>query len=86
MCPSDRPRGGRRPEDFPDVRERDARILEFLTGRGQISRNDLARYLSIPRRKVSYALHRLRSAGKVRRVPQGNEGHGTWEAITDGDN
>lgn len=84
MSTINRPRGGRRPEDFPEVRERDARILHVVWLAGPVSRNYLADLLDLPPRKVSYALHRLRSAGKVRRVAEGNEGHGYWEAIKNG--
>lgn len=74
---SDRPRGGRRHEDFPDVVERDQTILSHL-GRAGYSRNQLAAIMGLTPRKISYALHRLRSRGLVAHVPRGNEGHGYW--------
>lgn len=84
MSTNDRPRGGRRPEEFPDARERDARVLtELRHNPAGLTRNQIALELDQEPRKISYALHRLRSAGKIRRVPRGNEGHGYWEAITE---
>jgi uncharacterized membrane protein len=80
----DRPRGGRRPEDFPEARALDDLVLGMLRT-GRETRNELAGIAGVPKRKVSYALHRLRSRGLVRRIPRGNEGHGYWESIEEGD-
>ena len=86
---NDRPRGGRRAEDFPEARTRDDRVLSYLVNaarshysvRVRSTRNMIATDLDENEpRKITYALHRLRSRGLVRRVPVGNEGHGYWEA------
>lgn len=76
-----RPRGGRRPEDFPEAMELDRRVLGALrsikpeTG---WTRNDLSRHLGADRRRVRYSLNRLRARGLVVHIPKGNEGHGYW--------
>ena len=78
---SDRPRGGRRHEDFPDVVTRDEEILEYLCWADpgpKSSRNVIAKLFGTEPRKVSYALDRLRKRGLVEHVPHGNEGHGYW--------
>jgi predicted ArsR family transcriptional regulator len=80
---SDRPKGGRRPEDFPEVRDRDDRILKVLWLAGPVSRNYLADLLDIEPRMVRYALERLRSRGLAEHIAKGNEGHGYWAAIKD---
>lgn len=82
----DRPKGGRRPEDFPDVMARDREILEYLGSVGQgpmTTRNLIAKMMSLEPRKVSYALERLRARGLVEHVPHGNEGHGYWTKTTE---
>jgi hypothetical protein len=83
---SDRPRGGRRREDFPDVRARDARVLAELTRRGRATRNEIA--LAVGRanapRLVTYSLERLRAEGDVEQVRQGNGGRGYWKIIGKG--
>lgn len=77
---SDRPRGGRRPEDYPDVQARDNRIVYLIRkyGRPGISRNELADLAGETRLKVRYSLNRLRRRGLVEHVSKGNEGHGYW--------
>lgn len=94
---TDRPRGGRRPEDFPDVRARDDRIMRYLTTLADamseaevwdppgMSRNELVAIMGAEPRKVSYALERLRTRGLVEHVPHGNEGHGYWKITEQGD-
>lgn len=93
---TDRPRGGRRPEDFPDVRARDSQIMELLTTLADamsevgvwdppgMSRNELVAILGTEPRKVSYALERLRARSLVEHVPHGNEGHGYWKTTEQG--
>jgi len=76
-----RPRGGRRPEDFPDARMRDVLVLAALRQGGQASRNNLADRLGEDPRKIRYALNRLRARGLVVHIKKGNEGHGYW-AVT----
>jgi predicted MarR family transcription regulator len=80
---TDRPRGGRRPEDFPEARARDEKIIDLLRTYGGMTRNDLATnlYLDDRPKLVTYALHRLRLRGLVHHTPKGNEGHGAW-AVT----
>jgi predicted MarR family transcription regulator len=82
---------GRRPEHFPEARERDRRVLEYLENdwhglphmRNKASRNTIAYDLNEDDpRKIKYALHRLRRRGLVKHVAKGNEGHGYW-ALTD---
>ena len=82
-CYSDR--AGRRSEDYPEVTQRDDRILKVLWLVGPVSRTYLARLFDLPPRKVTYALNRLRTQGKVRRIREGNEGHGYWVAVRDGE-
>lgn len=86
--PSDRPKGGRRSEDFPEARHRDDRVIAHLRRYfpAGATRNVIAIMLGEDdHRKITYALHRLRSRGLVRHVPKGNEGHGYWIAIKDGE-
>lgn len=89
---SDRPRGGRRPEDFPEAMARDDRILKYLrdaahhwTTRESVTRNLIWVDLGIDPRLVSYSLERLRDRGLVEHIPKGNEGHGYWAAIRNED-
>lgn len=83
---TDRPRGGRRPEDFPDVRARDARILKILTSVA-MTRNGLANRVGLADhpRLVTYSLERLRDQGKVEQVRHGNGGRGYWKITEDDD-
>lgn len=85
---SDRPRGGRRPEDYPEAVRRDEQVLHLLRtmnrpGRepGGLSRNELSGLTGETRLKVRYSLNRLRRRGLVEHVSKGNEGHGYW-AVT----
>lgn len=78
---SDRPHGGRRPEEFPEARARDLKILEMLRAEpGGLTRNQLALGLGLADqpRLVTYALTRLRAARRVGHVREGCEGHGYW--------
>ena len=88
---SERPKGGRRAEDFPDAVARDRAVLNYLKGashhwssREASTRNVIAADLgeSDPR-KIAYSLHRLRRRGQVQHVSKGNEGHGFW-ALAEG--
>lgn len=88
----DRPKGGRRSQDYPEAVARDMRVLTYLKDnarshysiRESATRNTIAADLEeADPRKVTYALHRLRRRGLVRHVAKGNEGHGYWEAIID---
>lgn len=88
-----RPKGGRRPEDFPEARQRDDAVLRYLISaaqshysiRIQSTRNRIACDLNEDDpRKIRYALHRLRARGLVRHVAEGNEGHGYWELTEKG--
>lgn len=88
-----RPRGGRRPEDFPEARQRDDAVLRYLDEdrrglpylRNKATRNAIAYDLGEDDpRKIKYALHRLRARGLVRHVAKGNEGHGYWELTEKG--
>jgi DNA-binding GntR family transcriptional regulator len=86
---SDRPRGGRRPEDFPEAVRLDEQIVHMLrtmrdpfrepTG---LSRNELAALSGADPRRVRYSLNRLRSRGLVVHINKGNEGHGYWAVKT----
>jgi len=81
-----RPRGGRRPEDFPAAVIRDQIVMEYLGSVGDgpmITRNLIAKSMGTEPRLISYSLERLRSRGLVEHVPHGNEGHGYWK-ITEG--
>lgn len=77
-----RPRGGRRPEDFPDARMRDSLVLAALRRGGRMSRNTLADRLQEDPKRIRYALNRLRSRGLVVHINKGNEGHGYWAVAT----
>lgn len=78
---------GRKPEHFPEARERDRRILAFLTemdpGSG-LSRNELVEREGSDPGLIRYSLNRLRAAGRsgrgprVEHIKKGNEGHGYW--------
>lgn len=81
---SDRPKGGRRAEDYPDVVARDRRVVDLLEEAGPLDRNSVARALALEPRTISYALERLRERGLVKHVPHGNEGHGYWAATEEG--
>lgn len=79
----DRPRGGRRPEDFPAARRMDAAVTACLRDRPTgATRNLIAELIGADPHRVTYALHRLRSRGVVEHVARGCEGHGYWK-ITD---
>lgn len=78
---------GRKPEHFPEARERDRRVFEYLANdrrgdphmRNKATRNTIAYDLNEDDpRKITYALHRLRRRGLVEHVAKGNEGHGYW--------
>lgn len=76
----DRPKGGRRPEDFPDARRMDDCVISCLRDRPVgATRNLIAELLDVEPRKITYALHRLRSRGLVTHVARGCEGHGFWK-------
>lgn len=86
-----RPRGGRRSEDYPEAVARDTIILGLLRGvwPGGFSRNELADRADCTRAQARYSLNRLRARGRVQHIKQGNEGHGFWavaekETETDG--
>lgn len=72
--------GGRKPEDFPEARQRDTVVLGLLRGivPGGFSRNELADRADCTRAQTRYSLNRLRARGLVEHVKQGNEGHGFW--------
>ncbi len=81
MTITPRPKGGRRPEEFPLARSRDDQIIDLLRdNRGGLTRNQIALELGLKDRPrlVTYALARLRWAGRVGHVPEGCEGHGYW--------
>jgi len=85
---SDRPRGGRRSEDYPDAVRLDESVIHMLRtmtrpGRDPqgLSRNELAGLTGCTRLKIRYSLNRLRARGLVQHVPKGNEGHGYWAVI-----
>lgn len=85
---SDRPRTGRRSEDYPEAVRLDEYVIHMLRtmtqpGRepGGLSRNELAGLAQVDRRKIRYSLNRLRSRGLVRHIPKGNEGHGYWAVV-----
>ena len=79
MTTTDRPKGGRRPEDFPDARVRDRSVINNLARAG-MTRNQLAVALGVEHRPqlITYSLHRLRRRGLVAHVAKGCEGHGYW--------
>lgn len=81
---TDRPRGGRRPDEFPLARERDVVIMNLLKNNPSgLTRNQIVDHLAAlgladRPRLITYALNRLRGAGRVGHVPEGHEGHGYW--------
>jgi hypothetical protein len=83
MTTTDRPKGGRRPEEFPEARARDRAVLSWL-GNGPLhghpghTRNSLAAALATDRKLITYSLARLRRRGLVEHVARGCEGHGYW--------
>lgn len=87
MCPTtDRPRGGRRPEEFPAARRTDDAVISCLRNRPVgATRNLISELLDIPHRRVTYALHRLRARGLVEHIARGCEGHGFWKLTEKGE-
>lgn len=90
----ERPKGGRRPEDFPEARARDRAVLEYVRDdryglphlRNKATRNMIAYDLDEDNpRLISRSLERLKRRGLVRHVAKGNEGHGYWVAVRDGE-
>lgn len=74
-----RPKGGRRPEDFPTAVARDEAVLDLLRKTpGGLTRNKIADGLGEDRRKITYSLARLRRRRLVGHWPEGEEGHGFW--------
>lgn len=70
---------GRRPEDFPEARKRDAKVLGMLHRSSPgLTRNHLAALVHESPDSVRYALDRLRNRGLVIHVAKGHEGHGYW--------
>jgi predicted transcriptional regulator len=85
---SDRPRGGRRSEDYPEAVQLDRVVRQLLLmvkdldrDPPGLSRNDLSEALQMDRRKIRYSLNRLRARGLVQHIPKGNEGHGYWAVV-----
>ena len=75
--------GGRKPEDFPEARKRDRRVLALLrryadTG---LTRNSLAHRTGDSPLKIRYSLNRLRNQGLVEHIRKGREGHGYWAVV-----
>lgn len=80
-----RPKGGRRSEDFPVARARDAAVLAQLVGRPDgMTRNLIAVLIDERPRLVTRSLYRLADRGLVEHVPVGCEGHGFWKVIDHG--
>jgi hypothetical protein len=74
-----RPKGGRRPGDFPDAVFRDYTVIELLRYRPVgATRNLIAELLETEPRKITYSLQRLAARGLVEHVARGCEGHGFW--------
>jgi hypothetical protein len=76
---TDRPKGGRRPEEFPEARMRDRAVILCLGNRPEgATRNLISDLLATDRKLITYSLARLRHLGLVEHVARGCEGHGYW--------